>query len=275
MATHADLIKQTAYTLLIFTVAALPGYFLAAWIIDRLGRRLVQAGGFCFMALAFACLWLIPGATSTISLFLILFGATDFFAEFWPNTAAFDYPAEIFPVRVRTTSHGIAVAAGKIGAFIGTYTLTSLLPTIGLGRTSGLVAALVTIVLLPEPKGRNLENSTSRPRTEPHALHRLVRRPPMRGPSPQSHCSHNSRLGGPWPEHPPLPGPEPRFDLRDPRDCSTSTTRISRLPAMSGVKTAVLEPPPPDRAHRVDLVKRRNISSLPDFARRPAGSRRR
>jgi hypothetical protein len=44
---------------------------------------------------------------------------------------------------------------------------------------------------------------------------------------------------------------------------------------MSGVKTAVLEPPPPDRAHRVDLVKRRNISSLPDFARRPTGSRRR
>jgi MFS family permease len=159
VATHADLIKQTAYTLLIFTVAALPGYFLAAWTIDRLGRRLVQAGGFCFMALAFACLWLIPGATSTISLFLILFGATDFFAEFWPNTAAFDYPAEIFPVRVRTTSHGIA-AAGKIGAFIGTYTLTSLLPTIGLGRTSGLVAALVTIVLLSEPKGRSLENST-------------------------------------------------------------------------------------------------------------------
>jgi hypothetical protein len=38
--------------------------------------------------------------------------------------------------------------------------LTSLLPTIGLGRTSGLVAALVTIVLLSEPKGRSLENST-------------------------------------------------------------------------------------------------------------------
>jgi MFS family permease len=85
VAPHADLIKQTAYTLLIFTVAALPGYFLAAWTIDRLGRRLVQAGGFCFMALAFACLWLIPGATSTVSLFLILFGATYFFAEFGPT----------------------------------------------------------------------------------------------------------------------------------------------------------------------------------------------
>jgi MFS transporter, PHS family, inorganic phosphate transporter len=166
VAPHADLIKQTAYTLLIFAVAALPGYLLAAWTIDTLGRRLVQTGGFCIMAVAFAGLWLIPGATNTVAIFLILFGATYFFAEFGPNTTTFVYPAEIFPVRVRTTSHGIAAAAGKIGAFIGGYTLTSLLPTIGLGRTSGLVAvvcllgALVTVMLLPEPKRRSLESLT-------------------------------------------------------------------------------------------------------------------
>ena len=51
--------------------------------------------------------------------FLVLFGATYFFAEFGPNTTTFVYPAEIFPVRVRTTAHGVAAAAGKAGAFIG------------------------------------------------------------------------------------------------------------------------------------------------------------
>ena len=98
--------------------------------------------------------------------FLVLFGATYFFSEFGPNTTTFVYPAEIFPVRVRTTSHGIAAACRKIGAFAGTYALTSLLPRIGLGDISAivgfvaLVGALVTITMLPEPKGQSLESLT-------------------------------------------------------------------------------------------------------------------
>lgn len=67
---------------------------------------------------------------------------------------------------MRTTSHGIAAAAGKLGAFIGTYALTALLPAIGLGRTSGIVAGVAvlglvaTVTLLPEPKGISLEKLT-------------------------------------------------------------------------------------------------------------------
>jgi MFS family permease len=160
---HAGLIEQTGIVLAIFAVAALPGYLLAALTIDRLGRRLIQAGGFTMMAVAFACLWLVPGATTTLLPFLLLFGATYFFSEFGPNTTTFVYPAEIFPVQVRTTCHGIAAAAGKIGAFAGTYALTALLPAIGLGATSAIVAGvsvlglLVTVALLPEPKGESLE----------------------------------------------------------------------------------------------------------------------
>lgn len=116
----------------------------------------------------FLGLWLIPGATSRLALFLPLFGASYFFAEFGPNTTTFVYPAEIFPVRVRTTCYGIAAAAGKLGAFAGTYALTALLPQIGLGRTSAIVAAcavlgaIVTVALLPEPKGVSLEALTER-----------------------------------------------------------------------------------------------------------------
>jgi MFS family permease len=163
---HASLIGATTVTLAIFAVAALPGYLLAAFTIDRIGRKLIQAGGFAVMTAAFAGLWLIPGATTTVLPFLLLFGATYFFAEFGPNATTFVYPAEIFPVRVRTTSHGIAAAAGKLGAFAGTYALTALLPAIGFGRTSALVAAvcllglLVTVTLLPEPKGLSLEELT-------------------------------------------------------------------------------------------------------------------
>jgi nitrate/nitrite transporter NarK len=118
------------------------------------------------IAAAFAGLWLIPGATTHLLPFLLLFGATYFFAEFGPNTTTFVYPAEIFPVQVRTTSHGIAAAAGKIGAFIGTYTLTALLPVIGFRQIGAIVAGvsllglLLTVTLLPEPKGISLEELT-------------------------------------------------------------------------------------------------------------------
>jgi MFS transporter, PHS family, inorganic phosphate transporter len=161
---HAGLVEQTGIVLAIFAVAALPGYLLAALTIDRLGRRLIQAGGFAMMAVSFVGLWLVPGATTTLLPFLLLFGATYFFSEFGPNTTTFVYPAEIFPVQVRTTCHGIAAAAGKIGAFVGTYALTALLPAIGLGATSAIVAGvsvlglLVTVALLPEPKGESLED---------------------------------------------------------------------------------------------------------------------
>jgi MFS transporter, PHS family, inorganic phosphate transporter len=166
VAPHASLIGQTGWALAIFAVAALPGFILAALTIDKIGRKLLQSVGFAVMAVAFACLWLIPGATTTLLPFLLLFGATYFFAEFGPNTTTFVYPAEIFPVRVRTTSHGIAAAAGKIGAFIGTYALSAMLPVVGLSKTCSLVAGVsvlglvATLALLPEPKGASLEEFT-------------------------------------------------------------------------------------------------------------------
>jgi MFS family permease len=172
---HASTVGAITISLAIFAVAALPGYLLAAFTIDRIGRRRMQATGFALMAAAFAGLWLIPGATTMLVPFLLLFGASYFFAEFGPNTTTFVYPAEIFPVRVRTTSYGIAAASGKAGAFIGTYALTALLPLAGLRATSALVAAVamlglaVTLTLMPEPKHISLEQLTEVPFRTDHA----------------------------------------------------------------------------------------------------------
>lgn len=99
--------------------------------------------------------------------FLLLFGTGYFLAEFGPNTTTFVYPAEIFPVRGRATCHGVAAAAGKLGAFAGTYLLTAIVPALGLSRISGLLAGtcvaglLVTIAFLPEPRGISLEDLAS------------------------------------------------------------------------------------------------------------------
>ncbi len=161
---HGSLLHNTLLQLLIFTVFALPGYWLAIRLLDRSGRKKIQCFGFTMMAVAFLAIGLVPGATTVVASFVVLFGASYFFTEFGPNTTTFIYPAEIFPVDVRTTGHGVSAAAGKLGAFAGAYLFPDMLASsMGL-RGAEIVAGVVCLVglglsawLLPEPKGMSLE----------------------------------------------------------------------------------------------------------------------
>ena len=65
--------------------------------------------------------WRSSGHRETRLSFLIVYGVSYFFTEFGPNSTTFVYPAELFPVEGRTTGHGIAAAAGKVGGFIGVF----------------------------------------------------------------------------------------------------------------------------------------------------------
>jgi MFS family permease len=178
-----SLLHNTVLQLLIFAVFALPGYALAIRLLDRSGRKRIQCQGFALMALVFLLIGLVPGVTTTVAPFVILFGASYFFTEFGPNMTTFVYPAEIFPVEVRTTAHGISAAAGKLGAFAGAYLFPDMLASsIGL-RGAEVVAGIVCLLgfglsvwLLPEPKGLSLEQleqsahaAPSRPRFRPAA----------------------------------------------------------------------------------------------------------
>ncbi|MGP0030292.1 MAG: MFS transporter [Acidimicrobiales bacterium] len=161
---HGTLLSNTLLQLLIFVVFALPGYALAIRLLDRAGRRTIQCLGFTMMGLAFLLIGLVPGVTTTVAPFVLLFGMSYFFAEFGPNTTTFVYPAEIFPVDVRTTGHGTSAAAGKMGAFAGAYLFPTMLASSwglrGAEVVSGIVCLVglgLTVWLLPEPKGLSLE----------------------------------------------------------------------------------------------------------------------
>jgi MFS transporter, PHS family, inorganic phosphate transporter len=161
---HGSLLHNTLLQLLIFVVFALPGYALAIRLLDRTGRKTIQCFGFSMMALAFLLIGLVPGVTTTVAPFVILFGMSYFFTEFGPNTTTFVYPAEIFPVEVRTTGHGVSAAAGKLGAFAGAYLFPDMLASSWGLRGAEVVAGIVCLVglgvsawLLPEPKGLSLE----------------------------------------------------------------------------------------------------------------------
>ena len=160
---HASAITHMVEVLLIFLVAALPGYIVAALTIDKLGRKAIQCIGFGMMALTYALLALIPGLTGLVAPFLTLYALGYFFTEFGPNVTTFVYPAEIFPVSVRSSAHGLAASLGKVGAFAGAFVFPYLLGSVHIAGAMGfaaIVSALglvLTFVTLPEPKGRSLE----------------------------------------------------------------------------------------------------------------------
>ena len=161
---QTTLLQDMLYTLLIFVVAALPGYIVAALTIDHLGRKPIQLMGFAMMVISYGLLFLFPALTQIAWTFLLLYGLSYFFTEFGPNVTTFVLPAEIFPVEARTTAHGISAAVGKVGAFVGAFLFPLLLnnPAFKLPGAMG-VAAIVALAgfgltfVLPEPDHKSLE----------------------------------------------------------------------------------------------------------------------
>jgi nitrate/nitrite transporter NarK len=93
--------------------------------------------GFGMMAVTFVLLAFVPNLEKLAVPFLIIYGLSFFFTEFGPNATTFVYPSEIFPVRVRTTGHGIAAAMGKLGGFAGVFLFPYLLHRRGLHGCRG------------------------------------------------------------------------------------------------------------------------------------------
>jgi len=159
---NASEMTTIAIQLAIFAVAAVPGYILAIAKMDRIGHRRLQLIGFVLMGVCFAVISLVPGMTTMVVPFLMVYGVSYFFTEFGPNVTTFVLPGELFPTSVRATGHGISAGIGKFGAFIGVFLFPVLQSSLGLRGTLLLTAgvsvlgALLTLVL-PEPAGLSLE----------------------------------------------------------------------------------------------------------------------
>jgi MFS family permease len=163
---QASTMTTIAIQLAIFVVAALPGYLLGIARLDRIGHRKLQLIGFGMMALCFAVIGLVPGLTTAVLPFLLVYGVSYFFTEFGPNMTTFVMPSEVFPVTMRATGHGISAGVGKLGAFIGVFLFPVLSSSLGLRGTLLLtagvsVAGLLLTLVLPEPARRSLEEVSS------------------------------------------------------------------------------------------------------------------
>jgi MFS family permease len=166
VAPKASQLHTLFISFLVFLIAALPGYLLSMYGMDRWGRKRIQLLGFAVMAATFIGIALIGDAASVLTPFVLLYGLNYFFTEFGPNTTTFVYPAEIFPVRVRTTSHGIAATVGKVGAAVGTFSFPLLqsaykLPgPMWVAGAASLIGLAITWRYLPEPNGLELEDAS-------------------------------------------------------------------------------------------------------------------
>ncbi|ONI24861.1 hypothetical protein PRUPE_2G266200 [Prunus persica] len=165
--------------LLIALAATVPGYWFTVFLIDKIGRKPIQLGGFLLMSIFMAVLGYKYGVlrgekckdpNSTFdfckgrtNLFTLLFGLTLFFANFGPNSTTFIVPAELFPARFRSTCHGISAAAGKAGAILAAFVLQSYTHQLEGIRKAIIALAVVNLLgffftfLVPETKGRSLE----------------------------------------------------------------------------------------------------------------------
>jgi PHS family inorganic phosphate transporter-like MFS transporter len=163
---HATTMTKITLQLAIFIVAAVPGYILAIARLDRIGHRKLQLIGFAMMALCFLIIAAVPGMTTTVAPFLLVYGVSYFFTEFGPNMTTFVLPSELYPVTMRTTGHGISAGVGKLGAFIGVFLFPLLQTSMGLRGTLLLTAGvsvlgLALTLVLPEPAGRSLDDITT------------------------------------------------------------------------------------------------------------------
>ncbi|UQZ83286.1 Putative niacin/nicotinamide transporter NaiP [Paenibacillus konkukensis] len=153
------LVKGFQYVL-IMTLAQLPGYFTAAYAIERFGRKFVLVLYLVFTALS--AIWF--GTAQTEGL-LIAAGICLSFFNLGAWGGLYAYTPELYPTRVRSTGVGMATSFGRIGGVIAPL-LVGLLVARGvelqmifyLFFASILIGALAVFFLGTETKGVELED---------------------------------------------------------------------------------------------------------------------
>ncbi|TPX33604.1 hypothetical protein SmJEL517_g03581 [Synchytrium microbalum] len=156
----------TVGNLIIALLGNIPGYFLGATFLDRIGRRNLQMIGFGGQVVMYTIL-----ATAydkilktSVALFMVLYAIAQIFNNFGANLTTFIIAAEAFPTRYRSTGHGISAACGKVGALIASYGFSQVQKAIGLGSTLGILAGfmflgfITTYYFTPETGNAGLEN---------------------------------------------------------------------------------------------------------------------
>lgn len=156
-----NLVRSFEFTL-IMCLAQLPGYLVAAVLIEKIGRKPVLTLFFAGTALA---AWLFGHAGSTAE--VLGFGCLLYFFALGAWGCVYSYTPELYPAEVRGAGTGWAAAFGRIGAFIAPMIVPVLYSFYGAEQGFIAVFVVLTFVFVAvavvvaifgiETKGRALE----------------------------------------------------------------------------------------------------------------------
>ncbi len=134
-----SMIKSFEYVL-IMTLAQLPGYYTAAWLIEKVGRKFVLVT----YLLGTAASALVFGNAET-TVVLMTAGILLSFFNLGAWGALYAYTPEQYPAVIRGTGSGMAAAIGRIGGILGPLLVGSL---VAAGYTIGFIFTIFCISIV-------------------------------------------------------------------------------------------------------------------------------
>ncbi|KIP03886.1 hypothetical protein PHLGIDRAFT_121198 [Phlebiopsis gigantea 11061_1 CR5-6] len=170
LAVHAHLHNLALGNLVLTLAGQLPGAYACVLAIDRVGRKPLQAGGFAVLAALLVAMGAAADALAASAAgtraFVFLFCLATFAAAAGPRTTAAVVPGELFPTRYRATANGLAAACGALGAVVAQVGFARMKDIGGPNRfvqhileifAVFMLSGVASTMLLPETKGRSLE----------------------------------------------------------------------------------------------------------------------
>lgn len=153
-------IVQSFEYVLVMILAQLPGYIVAAWLVEKLGRKLTLAGFIAMCALSAYFF----GQADRVSL-IVFWGCLMSFFNLGAWGVLYTYTPEQYPTHIRAFGSGWAAAIGRIGGIVAPLVVTQIMVLehgfshVFLMFTSVLIAvAVIILVLGEETKGKKLES---------------------------------------------------------------------------------------------------------------------
>lgn len=154
-----DVVKSFEYVLFMI-LAQLPGYVVASWLVEKLGRKATLAG---LMAGCAICAYFFGQAASNQS--IMLWGCFMSFFNLGAWGVLYTYTPEQYPTNIRAFGSGWASAIGRIGGIsapmVVTYMMTfeHAFSQIFMMFAAVLLAIALTVLILgEETKGKSIES---------------------------------------------------------------------------------------------------------------------
>ncbi|KAJ6453466.1 MFS Git1p-related glycerophosphoinositol permease [Mycena vitilis] len=150
-----ELVRKTAEYQMLLGMIAIPGCFVGAALVNRLGRRNTMILGFSgYLIFGLAVGLAYNKVVGNVAGFVVLYGLMNSFGNGGPGDMLGLTSSESYATAVRGTCYGFSAAVGKTGAVLGTQAFTPIRNNLGarwtfiIAAICGLAGMLVTVLFI-------------------------------------------------------------------------------------------------------------------------------